>query len=94
MFVITLKFADKTKAPEHMADHNEWIKQYFQSGHFQLVGSLEPSAGGAILATGSDRAEMETIVQQDPFVKHGVVSAEILQISPNKITPALSEIFQ
>lgn len=89
MFVITLKFADKSKAPEHMAGHKAWIEQHFTAGRFQLVGSLEPNAGGAILATGSDREEIEAIVQQDPFVAHGVVSAEILHISPNKIATGL-----
>src|SRR5688572_23755821 len=50
MFVITLRFADKTKAPQFMDGHNAWIKRGFDDGVFLLVGSLQPNAGGAILA--------------------------------------------
>jgi uncharacterized protein YciI len=92
MFVITLKFADKSKAPEHMAGHKAWIEKYFEAGRFQLVGSLEPNAGGAIIATGGDYTEMENIVREDPFVEHGIVKAEILHISPNKIVQGLEKL--
>lgn len=83
MFVITLRFADKTKAPQFMDGHNAWIKRGFDDGVFLLVGSLQPNAGGAILAHNASPEEIEARVQDDPFVAEGVVSAEILVILPS-----------
>ena len=51
MFVVTLTFsANKTQAPQFMADHNAWIRRGFEDGVFLLAGGLLPSAGGAVLA--------------------------------------------
>lgn len=63
MFVITLRFADKTKAPQFMDGHNAWIKRGFDDGVFLLVGSLQPNAGGAILAHNASPEEIEVRVQ-------------------------------
>lgn len=84
MFVITLRFADKTKAPQWMDGHNAWIKKGFDDGVFLLVGSLQPNAGGVILAHNAELAEIEARVQADPFVVEGVVSAEVLSITPGR----------
>ncbi|GBQ88554.1 YciI family protein [Asaia krungthepensis] len=90
MFVITLRFADKTKAPQFMDGHNAWIRQGFEDGVFLLVGSLQPNAGGAIIAHGASQQEIEARVQADPFVAEGVVSAEILAIAPGRTDDRLA----
>jgi len=83
MFAIFLKFAEnRPKAPEFMDAHKAWIKQGFDDGVFLMVGSLQPNMGGAVLAHGVSRDEIETRVNADPFVVEGIVSAEILEISP------------
>jgi len=90
MFIVTLKFADKAKAPQFMDGHNAWIKRGFEEGIFLLTGSLQPSAGGAILAHNTSRTELETRVKEDPFVAEGVVSADILEIAPGRIDGRLA----
>ncbi|CAH1694809.1 YCII domain-containing protein [Hyphomicrobiales bacterium] len=90
MFVITLRFADKTKAPQFMDGHNAWIKRGFEDGVFLLAGSLQPNAGGAILAHDVSLEEIEARVQDDPFVAEGIVSAEILTIMPGRIDDRLA----
>lgn len=85
MFLVLLKFSsNQAKAGELMAAHNEWIARGLADGSFLLVGSLQPRAGGAILAHGLTRAALETRVEQDPFVQHDVVRAELLEISCSK----------
>ncbi|MBB4980738.1 DNA-3-methyladenine glycosylase I [Streptomyces nymphaeiformis] len=38
MFVVLLRFAaDKSQAPDHMADHQEWIRQGVEDGVFPVV---------------------------------------------------------
>ena len=90
MFIVTLKFADKSKARQHMEGHNAWIKRGFDDGVFQLVGSLQPNAGGAILVHGIAREDLEIRVKEDPFVAEGVVSADILEIAPGRVDERLS----
>ncbi|SFI59406.1 YciI family protein [Caulobacter sp. UNC279MFTsu5.1] len=90
MFVITLRFADKSRAPSLMDDHNAWIRKGFEDGVFLLVGSLQPAAGGMIVAHGATRAEIESRVQDDPFVAAGVVTAEIAQIVPGRTDERLA----
>lgn len=90
MFVIILRFADKTRAPQLMDGHNAWIERGFAEGVFLLAGGLRPNAGGAILAYNASRAEIEARVQDDPFVAEGVASADILDIAPGRTDERLA----
>jgi uncharacterized protein YciI len=91
MFVLLLRFSgNKAEAPRHMEAHNAWIRRGLDDGVFLVVGSLQPSAGGAILAHGASLPELQSRVEEDPFVAHDVVSAEILEISPARADDRLS----
>lgn len=91
MFVVLLKFSDnKAKASEFMKGHNEWIKLGFDDGVFLLVGSLQPSLGGAIVAHNTSLPDLQSRVNADPFVVEKVVKAEILEISPGKTDARLN----
>lgn len=91
MFVVLLKFAaNRAEAPRHMDGHNAWIRQGFEDGVFLLAGSLVAGVGGALLARGENREALEARVAADPFVKEGVVSAEIHQIAPGRTHEGLA----
>ena len=91
MFIVLLKFsANKSQAGQYMEGHNTWIKQGFDDGVFLLVGSLQPNAGGGIVAHNISLAELEKRVNEDPFVAENVVSAEILEITPAKADDRLA----
>ena len=90
MYVVLLKFAEnKSRAGDFMQGHNAWIQCGLDDGVFLLVGSLQPSLGGAILAHGVPLADLRARVDADPFVAHGVVTADILDIKPGKADPRL-----
>ena len=83
MFIVLLRFsANKARAGEFMDGHKDWIGRGFDDGVFLLVGSLHPSAGGAVVASNTSREDLERRVSEDPFVAEDVVSAEILEIDP------------
>lgn len=91
MFVVTLRFAaNKAKAPQFMEEHNAWIKRGFDDGIFLLTGSLQSSAGGAVLAHNVSRADLEARVQEDPFIAENVVIADILEIAPGRLDERLA----
>jgi uncharacterized protein YciI len=91
MFIVTLKFAaNKARAATLMEGHNAWIRRGFDDGIFVLTGSLQPAAGGAVLAHNVSRADLEARVNEDPFVVEGVVSADILEIAPGRTDERLA----
>lgn len=95
MFLVTLKFsASKAKAAQFMEGHNAWIRRGFDDGVFLLTGSLQPAAGGAVLAHNVCRADLETRVKDDPFVAEDVVQAEIVEIKPGKTDERLAFLLQ
>ena len=90
MFIVFLKFSNnKQQAGQLMDGHNQWLKQGFDDGVFLLAGSLQPNQGGGILAHNTTQAELESRVNDDPFVKEDVVSAEIMEITPAKVDERL-----
>ncbi len=82
MFIVLLKFSEnKAQAGQFMDGHNAWIKRGFDEGVFLVSGSLQPKAGGAVVAHNTTLAELEVRVNGDPFVAENVVSAEIIEIT-------------
>ncbi|MGI9418069.1 MAG: YciI family protein [Geminicoccaceae bacterium] len=91
MFVILLRFSsNKDKIGQLMEGHNAWVKQGLDDGVFLLAGSLQPKAGGAILAHNTSLADLQERVSQDPFVREDVVGSEILEITPSSTDERLS----
>ncbi len=85
MFVVLLRFStNKAQASQFMEGHKAWIQRGMEDGVFLVVGSLQPNAGGAILAHGISLAELQARVNEDPFVEENVVSAEILEMTPTR----------
>ena len=82
MFIILLKLVDTSKIADNMPGHNAWLKQGFDDGVFMLAGTIEPKRGGAILAHNISPKELDKRIAADPFVKAGIASAEILDITP------------
>jgi uncharacterized protein YciI len=90
MFVTFLKFAEnQVAAPESMAAHNDWIAKGFADGAFLCAGSLQPAAGGAILANRGSRADHDARIAADPLVVQGIVTAETYEIDPKRTVAAL-----
>lgn len=85
MFIVFLKFSDnKAQAGQFMDGHNAWIKRGFDDGVFLLVGSLQPNGGGGILAHNTTLSELQSRVNDDPFIVENVVTAEVLEVAPVK----------
>ncbi|WP_043625491.1 YciI family protein [Ensifer sp. ZNC0028] len=90
MFIVFLRFSDnRTQAAQFLEGHNAWIKRGFDSGTFLLAGSLQPNAGGTLLAHNIDRKSLEALIQEDPFVSERVVSAEIHEVTPGRVDERL-----
>lgn len=83
MFAVILRFSEnRDQAAEFMDVHKAWIKRGFDDGVFLLSGSIQPSSGGVVFAHNSSSSDLQSRVNDDPFVSNGVVTAEILKITP------------
>jgi uncharacterized protein YciI len=83
LFLVLLRFVDdQAAAAGHLAAHNAWVQRGFDDGAFLLVGSIQPGVGGAILAHGGVRGDLERRVAEDPFVAERLVVPEIIEITP------------
>lgn len=91
MFVIFLRFTEnKHLASRHMDGHNDWIRQGVADAVFLLTGSIPDGQGGAILAHGLTRADIEKRLQADPLVAERIVTAEVIEIEPNTLDHRLA----
>ena len=90
MFVVLLHFSNnRDRAGDFMDDHNEWIGRGFDDGVFLLAGSLLTGSGGTIVAHDCTLSELQERLDEDPFVEHDVVHAEILEIAPSRVDQRL-----
>lgn len=84
MHIIILKFTDnRHSAAQHLPGHKAWLARGFEDGVFLLTGSLGANHGGAILAQGISLETIQDRVNEDPFVRENVVSAEVFEFSPS-----------
>jgi uncharacterized protein YciI len=91
MFIIVLKFAgNKAQADQFMEGHKAWIKRGFDDGVFLLAGSLQPNLGGGIVAHSATLTDLQSRVNEDPFVIEKIVSAEILDLAPARVDDRLA----
>jgi uncharacterized protein YciI len=80
MFVIELIYkAGLDEIDAHMAAHVRFLKKYYASGNFLVSGRKIPRDGGIILAVGESRQDIEAIVKEDPFHRHGLADFRIIE---------------
>jgi uncharacterized protein YciI len=80
MFVIELVYkAELGKIDAHMAAHVKFLNKYYASGNFLVSGRKIPREGGIILAVGESRRQIEAIVEEDPFHRHGLAEFRIIE---------------
>jgi uncharacterized protein YciI len=83
------------EAEPHVPGHVEFLERYHTEGTFVLSGQMEPQeTGGAVVATGVDRAAIEEIAATDPLVTAGVASYEIVTITPSRVHQDLEQILR
>ncbi len=80
MFVIELVYkADLSEIDAAMSAHVAFLKKYYAAGNFLVSGRKIPRDGGVILAVGDDRAQIESIVAEDPFVARGLADFRVIE---------------
>jgi uncharacterized protein YciI len=80
MFVVELVYkADLAKIDARMREHMAFLKKHYASGRFLISGRKIPRDGGVILALAKSRDELEAIMREDPFCKHGLAEFRVIE---------------
>ncbi|WP_242910243.1 YciI family protein [Actinomadura terrae] len=78
-------------AAPHIRGHVDFLERHHAAGTFLVSGQTVPSAeGGLIIAAGVDRAGVERIIAEDPFVRAGVGRYTITTVDPRRAHPAIA----
>lgn len=88
MFVIELSYkADLSEIDARMKAHMAFLNREYAAGRFIASGRKVPRDGGIILAVGDDKAEIERLMAQDPFVSHGLADVRIIEFRLSQHAP-------
>lgn len=80
MFVVELIYkAELAEIDARMRPHMTFLRKHYAAGTFLVSGRKIPRDGGIILALAKSRAELERVMQEDPFVKHGLADVRIVE---------------
>jgi uncharacterized protein YciI len=92
MFVVLLTYkrpiADVEK---YLNEHIDFLNAQYEAGVFIASGRRVPRTGGVILASGVEKAQLETILELDPFKRKGIAQYEIVEFVPTKMKAGLEE---
>ena len=85
MFIVSVTYKSPLEEIDsHLPGHIAFLDSYFTTGTFIAAGRKVPRTGGIIMAQGVTRADLEVIIEQDPFKAHGVADYEITEFVPNR----------
>ncbi|MFE1357579.1 MULTISPECIES: YciI family protein [Streptomyces] len=93
LFVLRLHYtATEEDAAPFVPGHVAFLERHHGTGTFLLSGQTVPTSdGGVILAHGPERAAVERLAAEDPFVANGVAAYTITAVTPGRVHPALAE---
>jgi uncharacterized protein YciI len=91
MFVVSLTYtAPLARIDEFIGAHRAFLAEQYARGLFLMSGRKEPRDGGIIIAHAASRAELESVLRDDPFQQAGVARYEITEFVPTMTAEALS----
>ena len=90
MFVVKLTYRRPIEEVEsHLAEHVEFLNAQYDAGVFIASGRRVPRTGGVILANGVEKAELEKILELDPFKREQIAEYEVIEFVPTKMKAGL-----
>ena len=90
LFIVLMHYTKPLEAVDALrADHLRHLEAHAARGVFHAWARRDPPAGGVLIAVAPDRAALETIVGEDPYVRAGVARPEIVEFNPKNVRGAL-----
>jgi len=91
MFVVLLRYeAPLDEIDRLMPEHVRFLEQGYAAGVFVASGRQVPRDGGVILAVGDSKADLEEVMQHDPFIDRGAATFEIVEFRTSLHHPSFA----
>ncbi|AVR96130.1 YciI family protein [Pseudoduganella armeniaca] len=91
MFVIALTYDKPTEEIDALlAAHRAFLREQYDNGVFLMSGRMVPRTGAIIIATADSRADIEAILELDPFRQAGAASYQVTEFVPTMTADLLA----
>lgn len=96
MFIAILTYKKPLEEVDRFLQaHREYLAEHYAAGDFIASGPQTPRVGGIILMKAESRAEIDSIIEQDPFNINGIADYRIVEFTPTMfVEPSLSDILK
>lgn len=95
MFIISLHYiVPLEQLDAHMTEHVKFLNTYYKKNVFLTSGRKVPRTGGIILAQAQSKSELEQIMADDPFCKHGLAEITITEFLNSQMHPAFKQMLK
>jgi len=85
VFIVELTYkAPLAQIDAQMRPHVAFLKKYYASGNFLVSGRQIPRTGGIIVAVAGSRDQIEAIMAEDPFCRHGLADVRIIEFNASQ----------
>jgi len=92
MFVVLITYVKPmTEIEAATAEHRAWVDQQVAEGVIIAGGPKVPRTGGVLIISGGrSAADVEALLQDDPFKKGGLADYQVIEFVAGKHNPALA----
>lgn len=95
MFIVQLTYkVALNEVDKFLQAHREFLEYHYQQGLFLASGPMKPRTGGILLALTTDRAALESVLQQDPYALAGIADYELIEFTPVKHRDEIKDIIR
>jgi uncharacterized protein YciI len=90
MFIVTLTYTrPEEEIDQLLAAHRAFLREQYDNGLFVLSGRMVPRTGGVILVHADSRADVEAVIELDPFNQAGAATYAITEFVPTMAADGL-----
>ncbi|MBA2711186.1 MAG: GTP cyclohydrolase [Tatlockia sp.] len=95
MFIVQMTYKTPiSEVDKFLQAHREFLDYYYKQGLLIASGPMKPRTGGIIIASTTDRAYLESILQQDPYHLAEIADYQIIEFTPVKHCDELRDLIQ
>lgn len=93
LFIVDLNYIAPLKLVDrYMKEHMAFIQLCYEKKIFIASGRKQPRTGGIIIARGLTLEQLNTLIEQDPFIKNKLAEAKITEFSASQFQPELKSL--
>jgi len=83
VFIVSLTYkSELSEVDKYIEAHVTFLEKYYASGKFIASGRKVPRTGGIILLNAANKAEVDSIIKEDPFHIANVADYEVTEFVP------------